>query len=58
MAQKHSIPIYRFSIYKEKLTNFFRTNKYFKKSISIPVYLSLNAINQNKTIHTNKNYFN
>ena len=58
MAQQHYIITYRFSIYKEKLNNFFRTDKYFKKSISIPVYVSLNAKAQNKNINTNKNYFN
>ena len=58
MAQQHYIPIYKFSIYNEKSTNFFEAGKFFKNTISIPIFVNLNTKDQNKIINTIKNYFN
>ena len=58
MAQQHYIPIYKFSIYKKKPPNFFGAEKFFKNAVSIPIFVGLNAKDQNKIINTIKNYFN
>ena len=57
LAQQHYIPIYKFKIYKEKKYNYLGSNKYFKNSISIPVFVNLRIQQQNKIIKTIKNYF-
>jgi len=57
LAQQHYIPIYKFKIYKEKKYNYLGTNKYFKNTISIPIFVNLKIQQQNKIIKTIKNYF-
>ena len=57
LAQQHYIPIYEFKIYKENKYNFLGSNKYFKNSISIPIFVNLRLQQQNKIIRIIKNYF-
>jgi dTDP-4-amino-4,6-dideoxygalactose transaminase len=57
VAQQHYIPIYKFTIYNRKSTNFYGAEKYFNNSISTPIFVNLNNINQNKVIKIIKNYF-
>ena len=57
MAQQHYIPIYEFSIYKEKVSHFPGSKKYFKNSISIPIFVNLNYKDQNKILKIIKSYF-
>jgi len=57
MPQQHYIPIYKFSIYKEGRFNFTGANKYFKNVVSIPIFVNLSNISQNKIIKVIKNYF-
>ena len=57
MPQQHYIPIYKFSIFKEKNFNFPGSEKYFKNSVSIPIFVNLNHRDQNKIIKIIKNYF-
>ena len=56
-AQYHYIPIYKFSIYKEKRTKFYGAEKYYANSVSIPIYVDLNMSKQIKVIRTIKKYF-
>tara|TARA_B100000989_G_scaffold294370_1_gene273368 strand:+ start:8121 stop:9266 length:1146 start_codon:yes stop_codon:yes gene_type:complete len=56
-AQYHYIPIYKFSIYNKKKTFFSNSEKYYKNSISIPLFVNLNIKDQYKIIKTIKNYF-
>ena len=40
--QFHYIPIYRFSFFKKKnLSNFFGAEKYFRNSLSFPLYYEM-----------------
>ena len=57
MAQQHYIPIYEFSVYKEKVFHFPGSKKYFNNSISIPIFVNLNYKDQNKIIKIIKSYF-
>ena len=57
LAQQHYIPIYKFKIYKENKYDFLGSDKYFKNSISIPIFVNLSLQQQNKIIKTIKNYF-
>lgn len=57
MAQYHYIPIYKFKIHKEKKIQLSGSEKYFKNSISIPIFVSLNETDQKKVIKIIKNYF-
>ena len=57
MVQQHYIPIYKFSIYKEHSISFPGAEKYFNSSVSLPIFVNLNKINQNKVIQLIKNYF-
>jgi len=57
LAQQHYIPTYKFKIYKENKYNFLGSNKYFKNSISIPIFVNLKIQQQKKIIKTIKNYF-
>ena len=57
LAQYHYIPIYKFHVYKEKKKKFTGAEQYYVNSISIPIYVSLNKIKQNKIIKVIKNYF-
>ena len=57
LAQQHYIPIYKFKIYEENKYNFLGSNKYFKNSSSIPIFVNLKIQQQKKIIKTIKNYF-
>ena len=57
LGQYHYIPIYKFSSYGEKIFNFPSSEKYFKNSVSIPIYVNLSNQDQNKIIKIIKNYF-
>ena len=57
LGQYHYIPIYKFSSYGEKKFNFPGSEKYFKNSVSIPIYVNLSNKDQNKIIKIIKNYF-
>ena len=57
LPQQHYIPIYRFKVYKENAKNFQGSEKYFKNTVSIPIFVNLNTKNQNKIINIIKNYF-
>tara|TARA_Y100000816_G_scaffold289706_1_gene276709 strand:+ start:290 stop:1432 length:1143 start_codon:yes stop_codon:yes gene_type:complete len=56
-AQFHYIPIYKFSVFKERKIKLIGSEKYYKKSISIPIFVSLKEKEQKKIIKTIKNYF-
>ena len=58
MPQFHYIPIYKFKIYKEKKTKLPGSEKYFKNSVSIPIYVNLKFKEQKKVFKVIKNYFN
>ncbi len=58
MAQFHYIPIYKFSIYKEKKIRLNGTENYFSNSLSIPIYVSLKSKDQKKIINLIKKFFN
>ena len=57
LAQQHYIPIYKFKVYKESRNNFFGSEKFFKNSVSLPIYVNLKQIEQNTIIKTIKKYF-
>ena len=57
LGQYHYIPIYKFSSYKEKFFSFPGSEKYFKNSVSIPIYVNLSFKDQKKIIKTIKDYF-
>ena len=57
LAQYHYIPIYKFNIYDEKKSDFLETEKYFKNSVSLPIYPNLTVKNQNYVIKIVKKYF-
>ena len=57
LGQYHYIPIYKFSSYKEKFFSFPGSEKYFKNSVSIPIYVNLRFKDQKKIIKTIKDYF-
>jgi dTDP-4-amino-4,6-dideoxygalactose transaminase len=56
LGQQHYIPIYKFKIYKEKKYYFAGSEEYFKNSVSLPIFVNLDSINQNKIIKVIKNY--
>lgn len=55
-AQYHYIPIYRFSVYAKKRSEFIGAENYFKNSISLPIFPSLTSKDQNKVVDVIKNY--
>tara|TARA_B100001057_G_scaffold451922_1_gene495418 strand:- start:2989 stop:4134 length:1146 start_codon:yes stop_codon:yes gene_type:complete len=57
LPQFHYIPIYKFSIYKEKKTKFIGAEKYYAESLSIPIFVSLKNNEQKKIITIIKKYF-
>ena len=57
LAQQHYIPIYKFKVYKEKNNNFPGSENYFKKTVSLPIFVNLDLKKQNKVISTIKKYF-
>jgi len=56
LVQFHYIPIYNFTIYKEKKIKLEGAEKYFKNSISIPMFVNLKKEEQKKIIYTIKKY--
>jgi len=56
ISQQHYIPIYKFSIYKGNKSDFPGSEKYFRNSVSIPIYVGLKDKNQKKIINLIKNY--
>ena len=56
-GQYHYIPIYKFSVYSDKKITLKGAEKYYKNTVSIPIFVNLNMKNQNKIIKTIKNYF-
>lgn len=57
LAQQHYIPIYKFKVYKKNKNNFIGSEKFYKNSVSLPIYVNLNKTKQNKIIKTIKKYF-
>ena len=57
-AQQHYIPIYKFIIYKRHTASFSGAERYFNNSISLPIFVKLSKVDQNKVINIIKNYFN
>jgi dTDP-4-amino-4,6-dideoxygalactose transaminase len=57
LAQQHYIPIYKFSVCSEKINQLTGAEKYFKNTVGIPIFVSLNNKDQNKVIRIIKNYF-
>ncbi len=55
ITQYHYIPIYRFEISKKnnkhKISNFKGAEKYYKKSLSLPIYYELKFLQQKKIIN-------
>ncbi len=56
ISQQHYIPIYEFSISKESKFNFPGAEKYYKNSVSIPIFVNLKNKDQNKIINAIKHY--
>ena len=57
LAQQHYIPIYKFKVYKESRKSFVGSEKFFKRSVSLPIYVNLKKIEQNMIIKKIKKYF-
>jgi dTDP-4-amino-4,6-dideoxygalactose transaminase len=59
VSQFHYIPIYRFSVFKEKvnLNNFHGAEFYYKKTLSLPIYFDLSKKNQEYIIDKIKLFF-
>jgi len=57
-AQQHYIPIYKYSIFKNKKNKFPGSERYFNNTVSIPIYPNLTYKNQKKVINSIKEYFN
>ena len=55
-AQYHYIPLYKFTIFKEKKLKFKGAEEYFKQTISIPIFVDLKKNIQNKIVNTIKKY--
>ena len=46
IAQQHYVPVYKFSIYKEEKNSYPGSEKYFKNSLSLPIFVNLNNNNE------------
>lgn len=57
LAQQHYIPIYKFKVYKELINNFSGAEKFFKNTISLPIFVGLNKKKLHKIIQAIKRYF-
>lgn len=57
ICQFHYIPIYKFTLYKEKIKNLNNSEAYYKSTLSIPIYHSLDKKKQNKVIKIIKSFF-
>ena len=49
--QYHYIPIYKFSIYKDKKLNFKGSEFYYRNSVSLPIYYRLTLTEQKKILN-------
>ena len=58
LAQQHYIPIYKYKVYKESKNFYHGADKFYKNSVSLPIYVKLNKIKQDKIIKIIKKYFN
>ena len=56
VVQQHYIPIYKFKVCKENKSNFSGSEKYYKNTVSIPIFVNLNFKDQNKVIKKIKKY--
>jgi len=56
--QQHYIPIYKFSVYEENDFNFPGSEKYYKNSVSIPIFVNLKSKDQNIIINEIKKFLN
>ena len=56
LAQQHYIPIYKFKVCKENKSNFPGSEKYYKNTVSIPIFVNLNFKEQSKVIKKIKEY--
>ena len=57
LAQQHYIPIYRFKVCRENKNNFPGSEKFYKNTVSIPIFVQLSIKEQNKIIDKIKQYF-
>ena len=55
--QYHYIPIYKFSVYKKTKNKLSGSEKFYKNSVSIPIYPSLKTKEQNNILRVIKDYF-
>jgi UDP-4-amino-4,6-dideoxy-L-N-acetyl-beta-L-altrosamine transaminase len=56
LAQQHYIPIYKFKIYNNIFGDYPGSDKFYKNSISIPIFVNLPIKNQVKVIKIIKNF--
>lgn len=57
LVQQHYIPIYKFSIFNDKINKYHSAERYFKTSVSLPIYVGLNKNQHDKIIKFIKTYF-
>jgi len=57
ICQFHYIPIYKFGLYKDKKIKLKSSEEYYKSSLSIPIYHTLDRKKQKKVVTTIKNFF-
>lgn len=56
LLQYHYIPIYKFGVFNGKYINY-NSEKFYKKSVSLPIHFSLTKKDQNYIINNIKSYF-
>ncbi len=56
LSQQHYIPIYKFKVYNESTIKYFGSEKFFKKTVSLPIFVNLNLKKQKQIITTIKKY--
>ena len=56
VIQYHYIPIYKFKIFREKYISY-KAEKYYKSTISLPIFYGLSSRKQNEIIKYIKNFF-
>ena len=57
ICQFHYIPIYKFSLYKNKKIKLDGSEEYYNTTLSIPIFHNLNIKKQDKVIKIIKNFF-
>ena len=57
IVQQHYIPIYKFSIFRDKAYNHYSSEKYYNSSVSLPIYVGLNKKTHERIIKVIKSYF-